>query len=62
MRLPARLEYWIKQKAKAGVWQMDQVLQLKAPPFRPWRYRPPAVVYWLRKNETQPDQQEQKVA
>ncbi|WP_424944714.1 integrase core domain-containing protein [Aliiroseovarius crassostreae] len=24
--------------------------------------KPPAVVYWLRKNETQPDQQEQKVA
>lgn len=24
--------------------------------------RPPAVVYWLRKEETQPDQQEQKVA
>ncbi len=48
-------------KAKAGVGKWIEFYNRKRP-HSALGGKPPAVVYWLRNNETQPDQQEQKVA
>ncbi|TMV02579.1 IS3 family transposase [Ruegeria sediminis] len=48
-------------EAKAGVGKWIEFYNRKRP-HSALGGRPPAVVYWLRKDETQPDQQEQKVA
>ncbi|WP_370462685.1 IS3 family transposase [Ruegeria sp. PrR005] len=48
-------------EAKAGVGKWIEFYNRKRP-HSALGGRPPAVVYWLRKNQTQPDQQEQRVA
>ena len=48
-------------EAKAGVGKWIDFYNRKRP-HSALGGRPPAVVYWLRKEETQPDQQEQRVA
>ena len=48
-------------EAKAGVGTWIQFYNRKRP-HSALGGKPPAVVYWLRKDETQPDQQEQQVA
>ena len=48
-------------EAKAGVGKWIEFYKRKRP-HSAHGGKPPAVVYWLEKNETQPDQQEQKVA
>jgi len=48
-------------EAKAGVGQWIKFYNRKRP-HSALGGKPPAVVYWLRKEETQPDQQEQRVA
>ena len=48
-------------EAKAGVGKWVELYNRKRP-HSALGGRPPAVVYWLRKDETQPGQQEQKVA
>ncbi|EDZ45032.1 hypothetical protein RBY4I_239 [Rhodobacterales bacterium Y4I] len=48
-------------EAKAGVGKWVDFYNRKRP-HSALGGKPPAVVYWLRKNETQPDQQEQRVA
>jgi len=48
-------------EAKAGVGKWIEFYNRKRP-HSALGGKPPAVVYWLRKEETQPDQQEQKVA
>ncbi|EDZ45569.1 hypothetical protein RBY4I_2876 [Rhodobacterales bacterium Y4I] len=48
-------------EAKAGVGKWVDFYNRKRP-HSALGGKPPAVVFWLRKNETQPDQQEQRVA
>ena len=48
-------------EAKAGVRKWIEFYNRKRP-HSALGGKPPAVVYWLRKDETQPDQQEQRVA
>ncbi|WP_371257382.1 IS3 family transposase [Phaeobacter sp. 11ANDIMAR09] len=48
-------------EAKAGIGKWVEFYNRKRP-HSALGGRPPAVVYWLRKEETKPDQQEQKVA
>lgn len=48
-------------KAKAGVGKWIAFYNRKRP-HSALCGKPPAVVYWLRKDETKPDQQEQRVA
>jgi putative transposase len=48
-------------EAKAGIRKWMQFYNHKRP-HSALGGRPPAVVYWLRKDETKPDQQEQRVA
>ena len=48
-------------EAKAGVGRWIEFYNRKRP-HSALGGQPPAVVYWLRKDETQPDQQEQRVA
>ncbi len=48
-------------EAKAGVGKWIEFYNRKRP-HSALGGKPPAVVYWLRKDETQPDQQEQRVA
>jgi putative transposase len=48
-------------QAKAGVGKWIEFYNRKRP-HSALGGKPPAVLYWLRKDETQPDQQEQKVA
>ena len=56
------LHAWkIGSEAKARVAQWIEFYNRKRPPSA-LGGKPPAVVYWLRKNETQPGQQEQRVA
>jgi len=47
-------------EAKAGVGRWIEFYSCKRP-HSALGGKPPAVVYWLRKDETQPDQQEQRV-
>lgn len=56
------LHAWkIESEAKARFAQWIEFYNRKRPPSA-LGGKPPAVVYWLRKNETQPGQQEQRVA
>lgn len=48
-------------EAKAGVGKWVEFYNRKRP-HSALGGKPPAVVYWLRNNETQPDQQEHKAA
>ncbi len=49
-------------EAKAGVRKWIEFYNRKRPHSALGGHPPPAVVYWLRKEETNPDQQEQRVA
>ena len=62
VRLSARLGNWIRSPGRDR--KVGRVLQSQTPSQCPWSHggKPPAVVFWLEKEDVQPGQQEQKVA